>query len=166
MAKKPVTKVTEGSPLSPEQIEELKARLQDGATPVDDVEPLQMHPVEDADSDPSDEEHQGEEDNRDLDVFFIDRLNCVRCLHLFPSAPEDKFKAFDKCHYSQGNVNCPASHARIVIGMNIDEAVSQYQTALTSGDAATIQELMSDIHERDPYVQDLVFSAIRNSMSK
>lgn len=166
MAKKPVAKVPENSPLSPEQIEELKARLQDGATPVDAVEPLQMHPVEDEVLDTSDEDHQGEEDTRDVDVFFIDRLNCMRCLHLFPSAPEDKFKAFDKCHYSQGNVNCPASHARIVIGMNIDEAVAQYQTALTSGDAATIQELMSDIHERDPYVQDLVFSAIRESTGK
>lgn len=103
------------------------------------------------------------------DLFMIDRANCMRCLHLFPGAEAiggkvgESFKPHTKCHWSQGNTNCPARRGRIVLGLNIEEITQEYLDALKSNDAGTIMEVMDKIHSRDAVVQKLAFSAIKEA---
>ena len=69
--------------------------------------------------------------------FAIYSNNCLKCSHLVDTA----VKAYNVCHYSKGNIACPASEVKIVVvgkAISLAEKVKQARSERNIGAEARI----------------------------
>ena len=103
-------------------------------------------------------EEEQEVEEPEKNIMFIYSRNCLQCSSLVSYAK----KAYEDCHYSNGNELCPASEMNIMIGTNFEKAAAVIRNAFKQRDAVKIARLMKKLSEYDPVVQDRVMSEIEN----
>ena len=111
--------------------------------------------------------------NTNLDIAVIqlyDPPSCLRCSHLLSLTDEcideyeDSLKepllAHVSCHYTNGNVLCPASSVRISKYTDIDKAVQVYLDVLRSEDPARLADYMDHVARKDKRTARLIMDKI------
>jgi hypothetical protein len=108
-----------------------------------------------------DEEQVGEEsvgehidsEFQQLGVVYIDRRGCLRCTHVVGELGKKTYK----CTYENGNTNCPAARFQIIIGMDIEQAMTDVIESIQKSDIESVLQILSDVKGKDPaVVQDFM----------
>lgn len=111
-----------------------------------------------------------------LDIIQLyEPASCLRCTDLLELTVEDarelqrtwgtQLLSNMKCHYSNGNTQCPAGTMRIVRLSDVDKAVDAYMEAMGSGDIAKLSRIVNAINQKDESTINLVMSKIKERMN-
>lgn len=104
----------------------------------------------------------------DLLVMY-DLGKCLSCAHLIkPSTTDAKrlnLTEYMDCHYSNGNVQCPASQLAIVKRTDTLLAASRFSEALSSGNMKRMSKIINRIASKDSHTQSLIMNAINVRLS-
>lgn len=91
-----------------------------------------------------------------VDCLVLFSTKCLRCRHLVDGAD----KKFTKCHFSKGNVDCPAREVRIIT----DGKTRQYQRRLSEAreakNAKAVAEIWVQINDEPPEVRQRLFEVL------
>lgn len=94
------------------------------------------------------------DESRECVVLYSEK--CFRCSHLVDGAP----KTYNKCHFSSGNVNCPASAVRIITSGKILKYVARMEKAQAEKDAPVVAAIWAEISAESPEVQRRLFDVL------
>lgn len=94
------------------------------------------------------------DENRECVVLYAEK--CFRCSHLVDGAP----KTFNRCHFSAGNVDCPAVAVRIITSGKIRQYVKRMEAAQEAKDAPTIAAIWAEIAAETPEVRRRLFDVL------
>jgi hypothetical protein len=84
--------------------------------------------------------------------------NCTNCSHLIPSKP----KKFSTCHFSKGNVYCPASELKIVVVGKAYRYAKIVLNARTVRDAKTEARILGTVAKQSQEFQERFYAALEN----
>lgn len=76
-----------------------------------------------------------------METLGIYHMRCLRCKHLVEGAT----KNFKKCHYDQGNEDCPAREVRIAPVGKVTALVKRLFDAEASSDVAKTAKIWDEI---------------------
>ncbi len=102
-------------------------------------------------------------------AFQIYSHNCLRCTELVPGLKKSEYikaRAFTKCHYENGNKDCPAKSVQIVVGLPIPTIVKSYMAAFVDGDNEKIALIQAKLATKDEGQRQLANDAIKRAMAK
>ena len=112
-----------------------------------------VFPAEGDNSASSTEVEDEDEELGEEAILRIYSADCLRCVALVGPLGQ---KVFKRCHYTEGNEDCPAGSARIVVGVPVNKIVSMILEAEGSSDNARLARIYSQLSGKDQVVQDLV----------
>lgn len=84
-----------------------------------------------------------------LEYFAIYSANCLKCGHLV----EADYRKYDKCHYSNGNKQCPASEVRVTITGKVERLVKRLIKARKRKDPQREAEVLTLVSKESPSFQ-------------
>jgi hypothetical protein len=84
-----------------------------------------------------------------LDYLALYSKNCKRCKHLDP----DEKIAYDDCHYSKGNTQCPASEVQIVVVGAAERAALLLKQARAQGDLVREAKILKAVAKKSQAFQ-------------
>lgn len=79
-----------------------------------------------------------------VDYLALYSRNCKRCKHLDP----DEDTAYDDCHFSKGNTQCPASEVRLVVVGAAERAATMLRQARKVGDLAQEAKILKAVAKK------------------
>lgn len=82
--------------------------------------------------------------------------NCLQCSHLIEGAP----KTFNKCHYTAGNKDCPASEIRIITTGRVRRAAALIKQARADKDPEREAEILQKVSSESPGFLHLLYELI------
>lgn len=94
------------------------------------------------------------EESRECIVLYSER--CFRCSHLVDGAE----KTFNKCHYSQGNRDCPAIAIRIMTSGKVRAYVTRIEKAQSEKNAPEVAKIWEEVAQESPEVQRRLFDVM------
>lgn len=94
------------------------------------------------------------EESRECIVLYSER--CFRCSHLVDGAPE----TFTKCHYEQGNHDCPAIAIRIMTSGKVRKFIRRIEEAQAAKDAPKVAKIWEEVTKESPEVQRRIFDVM------
>lgn len=95
---------------------------------------------------------EAEDADSDVGVMTIYQVKCLRCTHLVPELSDDtnpKGKEFKGCHYENGNEDCPAQWATIVVGIPVDKIVTAIMEAEEAGNTEKLGAIYAKLASKD-----------------
>lgn len=95
------------------------------------------------------------------DLVIIHSTKCMKCSHLYQHGT----RAFESCHFSNGNDECPAQFMRIAIGVNFQKAAQALADAMHEKDAARLARISVKMESLDASVQRRVFDLAEQRLS-
>ena len=109
----------------------------------------------------STEEESTEDDEEDKEeaVLQVYSKNCVSCKELVTFA-EVSHKAKHKCHFTQGNEDCPAQDIKITLHVPIDMYVRGLLNAERNNDSVKLAKRYAQVAKMDEWVQSRVFKEL------
>ena len=88
-----------------------------------------------------------------LGVVYIDRRGCLRCTHVVGELGKKTYK----CTYENGNTNCPAARFQIIIGMDVEQAMTDVIESIQKSDIESVLQILNDVKGKDAaVVQDFM----------
>jgi hypothetical protein len=99
----------------------------------------------------SDTEHQKEH-------LALYSSSCKVCGHLDPQEP----KKFSSCHYSKGNVHCPAAEIQIVVVGKAYRYAQQVLAARNLRDASAEARILAIVAKQSAAFQERFYAALEN----
>lgn len=91
-----------------------------------------------------------------VDCLVTYSKRCLNCSHLVDGAE----KKYSKCHFTKGNVDCPAQSVRIIT----DGKTRQYQRRLDAAqqekDAKAVASIWAEINNESPAVRQRLFEVL------
>jgi len=112
-------------------------------------------------------EAEGEEEGEA--TFQIYSHDCLRCTELVPGLKKSEYikaRSFKKCHYENGNKDCPAKTVQIVVGLPIPKIVKAYMDAFINGDNVTLANIQARLATKDEGQRELANAAIRRALAR
>ena len=82
-------------------------------------------------------------ENEKKDLFKLDSVKCVSCIHLFPTHPSAKSHV--SCHFSKGNENCPAQEIRFVIAVDKKSKIDNLRESFKNDDVPAVIEQLNKL---------------------
>ena len=98
--------------------------------------------------DTSDEVDTEDEDCQ-TGVFTIYHAKCLKCSHLFAEAE----RAFNNCHFTNGNDECPAKDAVIVVGIPTQKVVTRVLEAEAEANTLKLAQIYMKLASKSKPVQ-------------
>lgn len=92
----------------------------------------------------------------DNGVLEIYKAKCLGCGHLAPHLEQK----FNKCHFTKGNDQCPASSVQILIGIPLDNIVRAFLVAEQTGDNARLGRLYAQLAQKPEWQQQRITGAL------
>ena len=110
-------------------------------------------------------------DNDIAVVQLYDPPSCLRCSHLL-SLDEETIEDYElslrepllvrtNCHYTHGNLLCPARSLKIAKYVDIDKAVNVYLEVLASDDPKRLASYMAHVGSKDKRTSQLIMERIK-----
>lgn len=109
-------------------------------------------------------------------IQLYDPPSCLRCSHLLSLTDEcmDEYEnvlsepllSHVGCHYTNGNILCPASSLRISKYTDIDKAVQVYLDVLRSEDPSRLASYMDYVASKDKRTARLIMDRINEITNK
>lgn len=117
--------------------------------------------VDDAASTDQFEDSEGDEDGSEdgedePGLLTIFKHECLNCISLYANGT----KQYKKCHFTEGNEDCPASQVKIVVGIPVGRLIKRILDAEELGEAESLTEVYAKISTKDPDVQALFFQEL------
>ncbi len=84
-----------------------------------------------------------------MDHLALYSRNCKRCSHLDP----EESRAFEKCHFSNGNQECPALEVQLVVVGEAKRFASAWKKARNEGNLVRQAEILDAVSKRSPAFQ-------------
>jgi|GEM_PF-2776831 len=94
------------------------------------------------------------DESRECIVLYSER--CFRCSHLVDGAE----KTFTKCHYSQGNPDCPAIAIRIMTSGKVRAYIDRIEKAQAARNAPEVAKIWEEVVKESPEVQRRIFDVM------
>ena len=105
-------------------------------------------------------------------IQLYDPASCLRCSHLLSLTEEQADELEEQlvepmivranCHYSFGNVLCPAQTMKIVKYTDIDKAVQTYLDVLKTDDPIRLAQYMTHVGKKDKRTARLIMERIKD----
>lgn len=97
--------------------------------------------------------------------FILYEEKCVVCVHLFPRC--SKRKTYNKCHYKNGNEDCPAQEVVFVVKPKTNKKADAIYKKLGEGDVQKaiilLQRLVKEPESEQKEILNAVKDKIKNS---
>lgn len=114
-----------------------------------------------------------DQDTAGVDIVQLyNPVNCLRCSSLVSMSDAEHDEWYEatgsdllqnmNCHYSLGNVLCPASKLRLAKHVDIEHVVNLYHEALDSGDIEKLNRIVKRIKSKDVNTSKLIMDRIRS----
>lgn len=84
-----------------------------------------------------------------MDYLSLYSKNCKRCKHLDP----EETKAYTKCHFTNGNAQCPASEVQLAVVGEAQRFADAMKRARRKGDLDREAEILNAVAKRSPAFQ-------------
>lgn len=84
-----------------------------------------------------------------MDYLALYSTNCKKCKHL----DQEETKAYDKCHYSKGNNDCPAKEVQIAVVGQTLRAATELKKARAKGDLNREAQILEAVAKKSPAFQ-------------
>lgn len=84
-----------------------------------------------------------------MDYLALYSTKCKRCKHLDP----EEEVAFEKCHHSAGNAECPASEIRITVVGEAKRFALAVKRARSSGNIDREVKILQEVNKRSAAFQ-------------
>lgn len=101
-------------------------------------------------------------DGRKKTVLFLYKKQCNGCGYLV--AHRDKF--YKECHYTTGNVSCPASAVYITVGINFERLARRVAQAIEEGNIKLRRKLESKLDGKDSVVEEKYSICLKQELIK
>lgn len=88
--------------------------------------------------------------------FVVYSPKCLVCDHLVDGGP----KHYNKCHYSNGNADCPALENRIISDGKTRQYRRRLDEAREAKDAKKVAAIWAEIEKEAPHVRQRLFDAL------
>lgn len=84
-----------------------------------------------------------------MDHLALYSKNCKICKFLDP----DEVREFNKCHYKNGNMECPAKEVQFAVVGEARRLAARFKTAMSSNDINKQVEILQFVSKRTPAFQ-------------
>lgn len=102
------------------------------------------------------------EDEQAMVVIDVYKQKCTDCTHLVPWGT----KTHKRCHFSNGNEQCPAQSIRIRRYIPVDQIVSRFMAAESQGDSDRLVTLYTNLKTKAADVQEEIHAALKAAREK
>ena len=93
-----------------------------------------------------------------LEYLSLYSTNCKKCGYLDEAEPQK----FERCHFTKGNTNCPASEIRIVITGKASRLAAKCHKAKQAHDSAGVAEVMLAVSKTDAAFKDRFYNDLES----
>lgn len=102
-----------------------------------------------------------EVDNRHK--IFLYSSNCLSCYSLCSHA---EAKAFTSCHFSKGNIYCPAKDVSLRIGGDYKTIASKIVESMRKNDLASVTRKMNRLKRKEPQEQKEILRLVNEMINE
>lgn len=101
--------------------------------------------------------------NESKNLLIAAKPWCFKCSHFVSTdaTRSEELKAYQNCHYSAGNNQCPAKYNRFILGVPIEETAELLATATLKNDLDEQQKQLKNLSKYDPIMQRKVMERYR-----
>jgi len=137
------------------------------------TDPLDGLEIEAGDDDSGEDAGEGEQSNdedegvEEVGVLTVAYRKCLRCTHLIPEIKGklEGAKAFE-CTAENGNSNCPAAYAKIMIGIPVGRIAQQLIEAEETQDSEKIMGIHAKLSSVSDFQRGKVFEELERLRKK
>lgn len=94
--------------------------------------------------------------------FLLYEEKCVVCVHLFPRC--SKRKTYNKCHYKNGNPDCPAQEVVFIVKPKVNKRAEAIFKKIEDGDVQKAIILLQRLVKEPEEEQKNILHAVREKI--